>query len=432
MLEYLKPIVDLKNYIDKPLAVGIRYNPLRINRDDFEKILPYKIERIPFYKYGYLLKNEQNAGRNPLHAAGVYYIQEPSAMAAITALDVQPDNNVLDLCAAPGSKSTAIAAELTDGILVSNEISSMRAKSLMSNIERMGISRAMVTNCSPDELTNTFNGYFDRVLVDSPCSGEGMFRKHPQVVLQWSIENVLACAKRSKKIIADAAKMVKPGGRLVYSTCTFNTEENEKVIIDFLNSHTDFRLVDSKIQGACPGLLGLTKAARIYPSECSEGHFIAALERKDGSAHSAIKYFKSNTTQSGCENIIKQPFKFIGNNNSRYVVFSTAASKLVIPQVMPKPDKIKILRAGVKILEQNFKTQLPCHHLFMANDPENFCKQIMVDEKNAEKFLSGIPLDISNNISGFTAVIYKSFCIGFGKASRGVLKNHLPKGLILS
>lgn len=432
MLNYLKPIIDLEKFIGRPAAEGLRFNPLRLDRTEFERILPFEIEHLPFYKYGYLLKNGDNAGTHPLHAAGVYYIQEPSAMAAVTALDIKPYSRVLDMCAAPGSKSTAIAGELTDGFLVANEVNAKRAQALISNIERMGISRAMVLNSNADDIAKAFEGCFDRVLVDSPCSGEGMFRKHPKVLELWSVENVMACAERSKKILNAAAKTVCPGGRLVYSTCTFNTEENEKVIIDFLNSHPDFSLVDTGITGADYGLLGLAKAVRIYPSDISEGHFIAALVRRGTKSEFKFKYFKSNTKSSGCKDIIKHEFKFLGAENKQYILFDTGTYTLAIPQNIPHPQKLRVLRAGVKLSEQSYKTVLPCHHLFMSNSTDNFSNEIDVDENLAVSFLKGMPLKAPKGMKGFAAVKYKSFCIGFGKATDGVLKNHLPRGLFLS
>ena len=315
---------------------------------------------------------------------------------------------------------------------MANEVNAKRAQALISNIERMGISRAMVLNSNADDIAKAFEGCFDRVLVDSPCSGEGMFRKHPKVLELWSVENVMACAERSKKILNAAAKTVCPGGRLVYSTCTFNTEENEKVIIDFLNSHPDFSLVDTGITGADYGLLGLAKAVRIYPSDISEGHFIAALVRRGTKSEFKFKYFKSNTKSSGCKDIIKHEFKFLGAENQQYILFDTGTYTLAIPQNIPHPQKLRVLRAGVKLSEQSYKTALPCHHLFMSNSPDNFSNEIDVDENLAVNFLKGMPLKTPKGMKGFAAVKYKSFCIGFGKATDGVLKNHLPRGLFLS
>lgn len=200
-------------------------------------------------------------------------------MSAIAALQAQPTDVILDMCAAPGSKSTAIAAHC--GVLVANEINPKRVMSLIGNTERMGLSNTLVTNSDSAVAAKAFEGYFDKVLVDSPCSGEGMFRKHPEILRSWTPELVEMCARRSRTILSNAARTLKKGGRLIYSTCTYNLEENEMVILDFLENNPDFELADTGLNIGENGFLGLNRAKRIFIKNGGEGHFVCALKRRD-------------------------------------------------------------------------------------------------------------------------------------------------------
>jgi NOL1/NOP2/sun family putative RNA methylase len=210
---------------------ALRINPSKTDTDRFTEETSFHLQPVPWEANGFYYEKEDQPGKHPYHEAGVYYIQEPSAMAPAAYLDAQPGEKVLDLCAAPGGKSTQIAAAMQGkGLLVSNEIHPARAKILSENIERMGIRNAMVTNESPQALASVFTEYFDRIMVDAPCSGEGMFRKNEQACDEWSPENVKTCAARQQEILSCAASMLRPGGRIVYSTCTFAPEENEGTI----------------------------------------------------------------------------------------------------------------------------------------------------------------------------------------------------------
>ena len=266
---------------ERPRSVGLRMNPRKA-------ALPpeYCTERVPWAENGYYYPPEERPGLSPLHDAGAYYLQEPSAMAPAALLDAQPGELVLDLCAAPGGKSTQIAAAMQGrGLLVCNEIHPKRARVLASNIERMGVSNALVLNEHPARLR--FPRCFDRILVDAPCSGEGMFRKEEAAVTDWSEETVAMCAARQTEILATAAQMLRPGGRLVYSTCTFSPEENEGVISRFLKEHPDFSVARVDAPWFAPGrpdwiaepAEGVERTFRLWPHKLrGEGHFAAVLE----------------------------------------------------------------------------------------------------------------------------------------------------------
>ena len=263
--------------LERPRAVALRFNPLKGQQPS----LPFVMQSVPWEPMGYYYDPEARPGLHPLHEAGVYYLQEASAMAPVTLLDPQPGERVCDLCAAPGGKTTQIAGRMAgEGFLLCNEINPKRAKILSRNIERMGVANALVTNEHPKNLADRYEGFFDRVLVDAPCSGEGMFRKEEAAVTDWSTETVLMCANRQKEILQSAAKLLKPGGRLVYSTCTFAPEENEQVVAAFLTNHPEFTALEITAPWFAAGENG---TFRMWPHKLlGEGHFAAVLQKTAG------------------------------------------------------------------------------------------------------------------------------------------------------
>ena len=270
---------------------SLRVNPLKKNLLYEDKpCLPFSLEGVEWEENGYYYPQEEQPGKHPYHEAGVYYIQEASAMAPVHYLEAQPGERILDLCAAPGGKSTQIAAALKgEGLLVCNEIHPARAKILSENIERMGISNALVLNETPSNLADRFESYFDRILVDAPCSGEGMFRKNEDACAEWSLENVKLCADRQDEILDAAAGMLKPGGRLVYSTCTFAPDENEGSISRFIYRHPEFFVVPVKQKGGMSSGVqewvddpaeSIENSIRLWPHKIKgEGHFLAVLQK---------------------------------------------------------------------------------------------------------------------------------------------------------
>lgn len=269
---------------------GLRYNPLKTTVEEFTDKMPFSLEKISWAEEGFYYDPDGQPGKHVLHEAGAYYIQEPSAMAVVEILDPKPGEKILDLCAAPGGKSTQIAGRMQgQGLLVSNEIIPNRAKILAQNIERMGIKNCVVCNEPPDRMAMFFPAFFDRIVVDAPCSGEGMFRKDDTAVSEWSPDQVRMCAKRQHMILEEAAGMLKPGGRLVYSTCTFAPDENEGAVSRFLKEHTDFSIeqvpCDPSFSGGRPNWTedpakGLEHTMRLFPHKLKgEGHYIAVLRK---------------------------------------------------------------------------------------------------------------------------------------------------------
>ncbi len=271
---------------------GLRVNTLKCSAEKLRMLVDFELVNTPFCNEGFYIPSDVTSlGNSPLHHCGAFYIQEPSATSAVEMLGVEKNDFVLDLCAAPGGKSTQIGAKLQGaGLLWSNEIVKSRANILLSNIERMGISNAVVSNCHPDILCNELQGKFDKVLVDAPCSGEGMFRKNSDAQNEWSVEHVKSCAQRQLMILNSAKNALKEGGVMVYSTCTFSQEENEDVITQFLSENPDFELEDAGIDF---GRKTLEYACRIFPMDGGEGHFAARL-RKKGEGYGSIIPYKNN------------------------------------------------------------------------------------------------------------------------------------------
>jgi len=433
MITYLKDIIDLTPLVGTAVKSGVRYNPLKLTRERFLELFELPVEPSAYYPDGFTVAGEKEGlGNSPLHMAGGCYFQEPSAMSAITALGVENGDRVLDLCAAPGSKATALATLNPDGIMVCNEIHPARAKILVSNLERMGVGNALITNSDAPTLAKSFGGYFDKILLDAPCSGEGMFRKYPEILKDWTPELVKMCAERSRELLESAAVMLRPGGRMVYSTCTFNLEENEKNILDFLNEHPEFDIVDTLVPNAEKGLLGLTQATRIFPSEKGEGHFVCALQKSENAPKMSVKT-KCFTNEkplgdmdSMLESCVRMPLRFYGAER-QWITCNAGQNVYVLPAELPKVQGVRILRAGVQAGLLKGKTLFPCHHFFTASPTEQLKRCVEVDDAAAIAFLSGEMIPCAGK--GYTAVVWNGLCLGFGKAVDGNLKNHFPKGL---
>jgi len=413
---------------DKPRNTGLRFNPLKGD----VLPLPFCAERVPWEQNGYYLHAEARPGLYPLHDAGVYYLQEPSAMAPATLLDAQPGERVLDLCAAPGGKTTQIAAAMcAEGLLVCNEIHPKRAKILSSNIERMGISNALVLNEHPAKLAERFAAYFDKILVDAPCSGEGMFRKEDAAVSDWSEETVRMCAARQTEILNSAARMLAPGGRLVYSTCTFAPEENEGVIHQFLELHPDFtveRVEAPWFSSGRPdwienGSQLLSYTHRLLPHKLKgEGHFAAVLRRNEDMQRKELPLQKTVA-------LPREIKDFMQNNQismpNRALAFGE--NWYLAPEDLPELQGLKVLRAGLELGEVRKGRFVPAHALalWLRDFPQSLHLGAESDEVMA--YLRGQTLRA--DFQSWVLVFVENYSIGWSKGSDGVLKNHYPKGL---
>lgn len=422
--------------MNDPHRKGIRVNTLKYDLTEVGRLgLP--LSKCPFSDSGFYLDAEDiSIGNSPWHHAGAIYSQEPSAMSAVTILDPKPGDRVLDMCAAPGGKSTQIAALLNGkGLLWSNEYIRKRAQILLSNVERMGIRNCAVSSAHPDRLAEGLSGFFDKVLVDAPCSGEGMFRREPQAVADWSPEHSAACAVRQLAILDSAAKCLRAGGVLVYSTCTFSFRENEDVVAAFLDSHPDFSLATSGVSFGRPGFdrsekYDLTLTRRIFPMDGGEGHFAARL-RKDGDSaggnYGETRPGRQTEEEDRAEKFFRDCFTVSPYGPIRRI----GESFYLLPEGLPRTQGLGVLRAGV-LLGESMKNRIePSHALFMAAQGEE-CRSVVSlqpDSHELAAFLHGEEIPVDCQLKGYAAVACGDTVTGFGKCSGGRLKNRYPKGL---
>lgn len=444
------------------------------------------LSKVPWAENGYYYEAEDFPGKHPYHDAGVYYIQEPSAMMPAELLAVQPGERVLDLCAAPGGKSTQIAARMRGkGILFCNEIHSVRAKVLSENIERMGISNACVLNETPERLAEGFPEYFDRILVDAPCSGEGMFRKNDAACEEWSPENVAMCAHRQDGILDCAARMLRPGGRLVYSTCTFAPEENEGSVSRFVRRHEEFEIVnispmekerrgvagcDGKAEYLDDPVPGLEGTLRLWPHRIKgEGHYVAVLQKAEnrqmggqnrdvkGSIEGVIRKIPEEFLEFVCENLRstdmreKNIFKKQSGKGNRTQAdmegMLCALGKMtglvgkpqmvgfgdnlyLVAEGMPSLNGLKVLRPGLHLGELRKNRFEPSHALALALKPSQAVHRWNLDS-DGQRILAYLNGEIfpADGEKGWYLICVDGFGIGWGKLAGGMMKNHYPRGL---
>ena len=444
---------------------ALRFNTLKVQSPE-ERMLILKVlgissdKRVSWANEAYYFDENVRPGKHPYHEMGLYYIQEPSAMSAAALLAPKPGMRVLDLCAAPGGKSTQLATYLGDsGLLVSNEINTQRSRILSQNIERMGIKNAIVTNEDSFVLASHFPGFFNAIQVDAPCSGEGMFRKLPEAIEQWSMENVAICAARQKEILDNAAVMLKPGGVIVYSTCTFSKEENEDVIEYFLERHPDFTLEEME---------------RFWPHKVDgEGHFVAKLVRRgsvnelgadydvcedscnkvEDTGLKADRKTKKNKNSKNRKNetkpaLTKENMKLLTEfldetisedmaawiKNSRLVMFGEQLYRL--PDMEVDIKGLKVQRAGLHIGEFKKQRCEPSHSLALAlklSEAKNVVK-LTWDDPQTTGFFNGQSVMLSDEQTaeckkGWALVCVDGYTAGWGKVNGTQVKNHYPKGL---
>ncbi len=414
----------------QPSFRGIRLNTLKADKETLEKALGEKLTNTPFSPLSFYCPEELRIGKSPAHHAGMFYSQEPSASSAVTILNPQKDEKILDLCAAPGGKSTQIAALTGDtGLLWSNEIVSSRAAVLSSNLERMGVKNTVVSSCHPEKLCTGLAGWFDKVLVDAPCSGEGMFRREPAALEEWNDASPASCAARQAEILDSASKALRPGGILVYSTCTFSVEENEDTILRFLERHPDFELVSPGVSFGRPAF-GID-AVRIFPADGGEGHFAAKMRKKYGAETHVKSYSEGKLSKNVPVSEIKKLFAecFLGQNENR--LFFGPKSVFVLPDVLPCLDGLGVVRAGYElcsVLERRLEVS---HGAYMCRKKEEFTSYLDLPSGSPElsAFLRGEEIPCPEELHGYAAVLCDGVCTGFGKASGGRLKNKYPKGL---
>lgn len=428
---------------------GLRINTLKAAVDSArirELETQFQLSPIPWCNTGYYYTEAHRPGKHPYHAAGLYYIQEPSAMSAVELLDPKPGEVVLDLAAAPGGKSSQIAAKLQgEGLLIANEIHPQRAKILAENIERMGVANAIVTNATPDELAARFPTFFDRIMLDAPCSGEGMFRKDPDAISEWSPDHVVMCAARQWDILEQAVLMLKPGGTLAYSTCTFNTQENEQTIARLLAAWPEFELL---------------RTERIWPHlHRGEGHFVAVLRKVHGDGDDARalrageERGRDRRSSSGAARGKGQPAQSAAAGMAAFLAWAREELPGFTPgqgtallfgealYLLPHAGGsqvtdaqlrgLRVPRAGLHLGTIRKNRIEPAHALALAirSEDARLVFDYAPDAPEIVSYLRGETLTVPAHTKGWALVTVNSLPLGWGKASQGQLKNHYPKGL---
>ena len=445
---------DFIDSYDSERTNAIRVNSLKVDKKFFEDInlfgIDYENDTVEWADLGYYVSNDTSPGKNPLHDAGAYYIQEPSAMSVVGKTHIVPGEKILDMCAAPGGKSTYILSKLRDpGLLVSNEISATRIRALGENLERFGATNCVITNSDSKELLTFFKGFFDKVFIDAPCSGQGMFRKFEHAVDDWSEEKVEECVGIQKEIIRDGYDMIRNGGMLIYSTCTFTRRENEEIIEDFLSEYPDAQLVEMD---------------RIWPhKDRGEGHFCARIIKHiEGTEEAGPQTKKSGKKKSGGGKSVKKDsasLKYYEEFISENIKEDTRISKLIkensievrgnfvylIPKELIDVRGLKVLRKGLLMGELKKNRFEPSHSLAMAiciDDVKNAIR-LELDDEDIYRYIQGESIQSDGKKSyrygdeysgddtsrGWVLMTINGVSIGWAKESNGLLKNKYPKGL---
>jgi len=432
------------SYNDSP-SIGLRVNTLKLDPELFFSLFPHQLNSISWTEEGFTLPPNVRPGKHPYHAAGLYYLQDPSAMAVTTLLDPKPGDRVLDLAAAPGGKTTHIAAKMGNrGILVANDINPKRVRILSNNLERWGARNVIVLNETPARLSDHFGAYFDKVLVDAPCSGEGMFRKDPASRQEWTQKLVERSASRQDEILYDAARLVRPGGKLVYATCTFTPTENEGTINRFINSHADYKIAETRhypgFSRGRPDWISedaardLVHTVRIWPHKApGEGHFIAVLKRMPGSipdfnipgpcqpsalSPEASKYFDEFVEST----LNWQPDEDNLSMHGTYIY--------LLPEGMPDIQGLCVNHWGWWLGTVKVKRFEPSHAMVMALQAGDLKQEtaLRFGDPEIRKFMCGESIP-SKGDNGWCMVSIDGFPLGWTKRVQNRLKSHVPRWL---
>ncbi|MGN0194272.1 MAG: RsmF rRNA methyltransferase first C-terminal domain-containing protein [Pseudoramibacter sp.] len=440
----------LKSYRHVPKK-GLRANTLKAGVSEMVRRIPFETQPIPWCGTGVYIDAEERPGKQLAYDAGLFYVQEPSAMIPAAALAPKPGDRVLDLCAAPGGKTTQLACALQNqGLLVANEVVKSRSKILASNVERMGIQNAVITNLRPDQLVDIFGCTFDKILVDAPCSGEGMFRKDPAVAEAWEPERVADCVRRQKKMLETVDQLLKPGGELVYSTCTFAPEEDEQMV-EFLVESGKYQTLPIPLEGLTDhgrpewtkhGCAEAAQAVRIMPHRAEgEGHFVARLVKvssEGGELQPAVskKKAKKSLWRRASKRDLKDFKAFAeavglcGDFPGTPMLFKDQLYAL--PQgISPAQLQMgKWVRPGLLIGTFKKGRFEPSHTLAMALTRDQIQSVYdFKDDEEAYAYMKGEPIADHGHLKGWTLMCWHGYPLGWGKASDGAVKNHLPKGL---
>lgn len=432
-----------KESYDRQPENGLRLNRRKVTGEEFLTRTPFLLKKIPWIDNGYTYGIGTPA-KDPYYYAGLYYLQEPSAMTPANRLSPEPGDYVLDLCAAPGGKATELGAKLNgEGLLLANDISNSRAKALLKNLELMGIPNIYVTSETSEKLAKILPEFFDKILVDAPCSGEGMFRKNEDAMTEWSKENVMLCAERQDGILSHAASMLRPGGRLVYSTCTFAPEENEGSISRFLEKHPEFSIVAvEKWDGMSAGVPewisrpadGIGHTIRLWPHRLKgEGHYLAVL-KKAGELPDDYRGGCRSGEQTGLkEKDCKECMEFLDTYFKKKptgILVKFGDQIYLAPEGVPSLKGLKVLRPGLHLGTVKKNRFEPSHALALASKVSDvtYSTDLPSDGAEIRAYLNGQTINREGE-KGWYLITTDGYSIGWGKLAGGIMKNHYPKGL---
>lgn len=447
MKELLQDEYD--NYLqcyDEPRYYGLRVNTNKISVEDFLKIAPWSLTPVPWIPNGFYYDGDKiQPSKHPYYFAGLYYLQEPSAMTPASRIPVEPGERVLDVCAAPGGKATELGAKLKgEGVLIANDISNSRARGLLKNLELFGIGNMMVISEEPGKLVEYFPEYFDKILIDAPCSGEGMFRKDKKMVKAWEEHGPEFFSKLQRSIITQAAAMLKPGGMILYSTCTFDPLENEKTVEYLLETCPEFKICEMEgYEGFCEGIPKYVedhseeyrKTVRIFPHKMQgEGHYLALVKKGDDNAEG--KNEKTAKPKGGVKKLPEELEQFL-----KELSWDIDKSRLDIreervyymPENLPMLKGVRFLRSGLLLGEVKKNRFEPSQALAMCLKKEEYPRilDLPVSDDRVIKYLKGETLDVEDITSrkekGWYLVCVDGYPLGFGKLANQTLKNkYLP------
>lgn len=424
---------DYSKYLDsfaESRYFGLRINTLKVTANHFANQNIFSLKPVPWCEDGFYYLETERPAKHPYYHAGLYYLQEPSAMSPGATLPIEPGDRVLDVCAAPGGKSTQLGARLQgEGLLVANDISAGRAKALLKNVELFGIRNGVVMSEPPERLEERFSDFFDKILIDAPCSGEGMFRKEPDMVKNWNEEMLTFCQNEQEKIMESCAKMLRPGGMIFYSTCTFAVEENEKTIAHFLEKHGEFSLVPiEKNYGFAPGVGELHHCARLYPHKIKgEGHFLALLQ-KVGEAPQITLAGEIEEKEKDlapffafAKEVLKATF------SGTYKIFGD--SLYLLPSGMPSMKGLRVLRTGWQLgtLKKGRFEPTQAFAMGLRKEEVRNTEDFPLEDDRVIRYLKGETVDAEGK-EGWTLVCVDGFPLGWAKRQGGRLKNKYAVG----
>ena len=423
---------------------GLRVNPLKVTGEELKELSGFHLRKIPWTQDGYFYEEEDMPARHPYYAAGMYYLQEPSAMTPASRLHVEPGERVLDLCAAPGGKATALGAALRGkGVLVANDISNSRAKALLKNLELFGISNAFVTNEIPGNLADRFEGFFDKILVDAPCSGEGMFRKDPAVIKTWDEVRPEYFAKLQRDILKNAVRMLRPGGQLLYSTCTFAPVENEGSISWVLENFPEMDVLEIEpYEGFAPGHPEwgngderLKRCVRIWPHKMKgEGHFLALLKKSETAMEAVVRIGRTQRPDKKTRQVVDAFFVDCKWEPDWEHIEVRREKVYLVPELPEKLQGIHFLRNGLYMGDLKKDRFEPSQQLAMMLKGNDYAGVLSLksEDVRVEKYLHGETLLVeageSTIAKGWILVCVDGFPLGWGKLVNGVLKNKYASG----